>query len=353
MAIDDETLRLAGAAELIIGHEVDQATRDIVRAWARAWREIEGAWRDAIGDLVAASDDGQWPSSWVVQRAERARDALDAATTAVFDLTRLSGVRIMDGTGRIVNLTAERGLDDVLVSQLPKDPTVRAFVGLQFNRLDTGAVDRIVARTAGQVESALNPLSREAGEAMRRVLVRGVTMGDNPRAAAREMLRRVEGVFNGGLTRAMTIARTEMLDAHREATRATRVANADVVRGWVWISALDTRTCPSCIAMHGTEHDIDETGPDDHQQGRCSSIPLLKSWRDLGIDLDEPPSTVPDALDWFDGLPRTDQVKIMGPSRLAALDDGRVTFADMATRRSTVGWRDAWVPTPVRDLPAA
>jgi SPP1 gp7 family putative phage head morphogenesis protein len=353
MAIDDETLHLAGAAELLIDHEVNRATRDIVRAWARAWNELEATWRDAIGDLIAGSADGEWPSPWQVARAERAMAALDAATAEAYELSRLSGVRIMDGTGRIVNLTMEQGLDDILLSQAPADAEIRASLAVRFNRLDELAVDRIVTRTAGQVESALWPLSAQAGEAMRAVLIRGVAMGDNPRAAAREMLRRVEGAFNGGLTRALTIARTEMLDAHREATRGTRVANADLVRGWVWVSALDTRTCPSCWGMHGTEHDIAEPGPDDHQNGRCASIPLLKTWRDLGIDLDEPASMLPDAADRFANLSRADQLAIMGPARLAALDDGRATLADMATKRTTVGWRDSWAPTPVRDLPAA
>lgn len=351
MGVSDETLHLAGAAELLVDHEVNRATRDIIRAWARAWNELEATWRDAIADLIDQSEDGQWPSPWVVQRAERARDALDAATAEAYELSRLSGVRIMDGTGRIVNLTMEQGLDDILTAQLPADAEIRATIGARFNRLDRLAINRIVDRTAGQIESALSPLSRQSGEAMRRALIRGVAMGDNPRTAAREMLRRVQGAFNGGLTRALNLARTEMLDAHREATRGAMVANADVLRGWVWMSALDTRTCPSCWAMHGTEHEVGESGPDDHQQGRCSALPLLKTWRDLGIDLDEPPSVVPDAAERFAGMSRADQLAVMGPQRLAALNDGRATLSDMATRRTTVGWRDSWVPTPIRDLP--
>lgn len=349
MAIDDETLRLATSARLIVGREVDAATRDLVRSWARAWGELKDAWTDAIDDLIAMSDDGQWPSPWMVARAERARDALDASTQAIFDLSRQAGVRITDGTGRIVEVTVDRE-QTVLLAQAPADQ--RATLAVRFDRLDTAALERIVARTAGRVESLLNPLSLEASDAMRRALVRGIALGDNPRTTARVMVRRVEGAFNGGLARAVTIARTEMLDANREATRQTRIQNADLVRGWVWVSTLDTRSCPSCVAMHGTEHDVAEPGPDDHPQGRCSSIPLLKTWAELGFDLDEPASVLPDARAWFDGLSDAEQAALMGPERLALLQSGQVGWDDLATVRSNPGWRDDVVPTPVRDLRA-
>ncbi len=92
--------------------------------------------------------------------------------------------------------------------------------------------------------------------------------------------------------------------------------------------------------MHGTEHNLDETGPNDHQQGRCARVPKVKTWRELGFDLDEPQDVTPDARAWFEGLSREDQVKVMGPDRLAALDAG-VPWHELAQRRVNRGWRDS------------
>jgi hypothetical protein len=74
------------------------------------------------------------------------------------------------------------------------------------------------------------------------------------------------------------------------------------------------------------------------------------SWRDLGIDMDEPADVIPDAETTFRALPRDQQLAIMGPTRLAMLDDGVIAWADLARRRSNPGWRDSWTATPVRDL---
>ena len=186
---------------------------------------------------------------------------------------------------------------------------------------------------------------------MRRELIRGVAAGSNPRETARRMVKRAEGGFNGGLTRAMTIARTEMLDAHRQAAQHGQDRHTDVLTGWVWLCHLGPRTCPACLVHHGTVHTADEAGPHGHQCCRCSRMPKSKSWADLGFDgLDDPGDDVPDARAWFDAQPESVQLQIMGPERLRLLTAGKVSWADLAQLRRTRGWRDAWHVTPVKDL---
>lgn len=81
-------------------------------------------------------------------------------------------------------------------------------------------------------------------------------------------------------------------------------------------------------------------------------MPQTKTWRDLGFDIDEPASRVLSGEDWFARQPEATQLRIMGPARMQALQDG-VPFSSLAQRRSTPGWRDSFVPTPVRDLVGA
>jgi SPP1 gp7 family putative phage head morphogenesis protein len=348
VSINDETLRLARQLRIRVDREVDATVRDLVRSWARAWDEIHDAWAQAADALIAASRDGAWPDQWTIARHDRAVAALLAANDKTAELAEHTGITVTDAAGRAVEFTPEFEAR-LIASQMPRAAGARADLVTRFNRVDATSLQWIVQRTTEQILGDASSLGVYAQEQMRRTLIRGVALGDNPRQAARRMVRQAEGAFNGGLTRALTIARTEILDAHRASASASQMANRDVLSGWVWLAQLDTRTCPSCLAKHGTVHDLDETGPNDHPQGRCARMPKARSWRDLGIDLDEPADITPDAQAWFADLERQQQLQVMGPARLQALDGG-VPWSDLTQQRTNPGWRDSWVPTPARDL---
>lgn len=351
MSISDETLRVARQLRLTIKGIVDAETRTLVRAWARAWDGLAAEFDAAAADIVATFSEGRPATLGEVRRMTRARNALEAAQRSILTTFDAATVRIAAGAGEIVDVT--RLLDArQMATQLPRSAGTRAELAVRFDRVNPEALEAIVERTTRQVTSAAWPLADEATEAMLRALVQAVPQGLSPRAAARRMVNAVEGRFNGGLARALTVARTEMLDAYRAAAGAQQAANADMLAGWVWSAQLDDRTCPSCIGMHGTEHSLEESGPDDHQNGRCARVPLVKPWRQLGFDLREPASVVRSGPEWFDGLPEDRQERIVGPARLEALKSGRVSWADLSQRRRTTGWRDSLVPTPVKDLVA-
>jgi hypothetical protein len=349
VAIRQQTLRLLHQLTVTVGGEADQATRTMTAGWVRAWDELAPAWRETIAELVAkAAADGQWPPPWQLARMDRLASAVVATSNALDALAAKAGVTIAAGTGTIAAATveAEPGL---AASQLPAAAAQAATVAYAA-RLNPSALDVIVQRTTQQVTALTRPLSADATEAMRRSLIRGIAVGDNPRTAAADMLRRMEGDFNGGLGRAVNVARTEMLSAYRETSRYAHSANADVLAGWVWHASLGPRCCPSCWALNGTVHGLDEPGPQDHQQGRCSRLPKTKSWRELGFDLDEPPDLIPDArAKWF-AMSRADQDALFGPARAEMVRSGQVEWGQLASRRSNPGWRDSYVPTSVRDL---
>lgn len=353
MAVTAATLQLAAELRVTVTTLADDAVRSSVEAWTRAWGEIAGEFTDAITDLLLLANNGRWPSRRQVERADRARQALLVAAAQLDRLADQTKVTVTDAAGRAVTVTAQ-AQSAIAQSQLPP-PSVASPIalGFGFTQISQDAITAIVQRTTQQIEAVTRPLSRDAVEAMRGALVRGVTVGDNPRRAAADMLARVRGSFNGGLTRALTIARTEILDAHRAGAKAGQAAMSDVLAGWTWQAQLDRRTCPSCWAMHGTRHSLDEDGPNDHQQGRCTRLPITKTWRELGFNIPEPASVLPDAQATFAALPRTTQLDIMGPARLALLDAGRVNWPELSQVRSTTGWRDSHAPTPVRDLTSA
>ena len=352
MSINGETLAVTDQMRQQVAAHVDAATQDLALAWARAWNEVAGEWDAAVADLVAASKDGKWPPPGKVRRARRALRARDATRELLEDLRGMVPARIEADLPGLAEEAAE-WQRRLTASQYPPQAGGTVLVASNFDRVDPDAIRAIVDKISGDVRSRSWPLSTQAEAAMRSTLVKGVAVGQHPTAAAREMVARVRGDFNGGLRRAQVIARTEMLDAHREASRAQqdRLARQGVVTGWTWIATLDHRTCPSCLAMHGTEHPPSVAGPLDHQQGRCDRLPVTASWRDLGFEgIEEPPSIVPDAREWFDGLPESQREHIMGRARLALLDSGDITWEDLAQQRRTPGWRPSYAPTPVGDL---
>jgi len=352
MPVTRETLSLVRRLRVEVGSEADASVRALVKAWGRAWDEIAGQWRDGVSDLVALQAQLQrWPHAWEVSRVGRLRRALQAAEQSLTALAQQTGVTVSTAAGGVIAATAAAE-PAVLASQLPA--ASRAAAAVTFaDRLPKLALDAVVHRTTQRITAVSRPLSAAAYEAMQRELIRGVAVGDNPRETGRRMVARVRGAFDGGLVRATTVARTEVLDAYREASRASHTANSDVVSGYRWQATLDRRTCVACLAMNGETFGVTESGPADHQNGRCARVPVLRSWRQLGISLDEPPDRFPDARAWFAGLPEDQQVEMMGATRHALWSSGRVGWDDLAPRRSTSGWRDSYTPTSLRDLQRA
>ncbi|MFI6296846.1 phage minor head protein [Nonomuraea sp. NPDC050790] len=346
MAITSETLRLVASLRNQINSITDNTVRSLTVAWVRAWDEIVWEVIAALDELLRASNDG-WPSRRQIARTARAMSALDLAREA---LERLAGLAIQSITASVAEAArlSAAGQNDLIASQLP--PGSRRQLDIRFGRADQDPLAVIITRTTQRITSYVRPISKDATAAMKRELVRGVAVGDNPRESARRILQRVEGAFNGGLSRAATIARTEILDASRKAAEWSQEPHDDVLDGWVWNASLDPRVCPACLSMHGTQHPLSEPGPQGHPNCRCARTPKTKSWSDLGFGIPEPDDLLPDARSWFDALPTVDQQQIMGRARLDSLNRGDLDWADLAIKRENPDWRASYQVRPLKGL---
>lgn len=343
MAITHETLRLVAEMRAAVDQMADSTHRSLTGAWVRAWDQLAFDFTLALDELLAIRAD-RWPTRAQIQRANRAQWALETTQRALERLAAQARNEIIAAAHGGIG-AAIQGQEAIVASQLPP-----GYQGLRFNRVPEDQLAAIVDRTTQQITALTWPISAAATESIRNQLIRGMGMGLNPRDIARQMLARLEGEFNGGLSRALNIARTEILDAHRNAAMLSQLANRDVLKGWIWWAALTRRTCSSCWAQHGSEHPLDEPGPNDHQSGRCSRAPLTRSWKELGFDVHEPPSILPDARATFAALPKADQLHIMGPGRLAALNRGDIGWSDLSALRPSTAWRDSWGVRPLKDL---
>lgn len=345
MAITQETLREAKRLREQLLTMTDAQTVSLTRAWAEAWDALLPEFEVALTELLAAAKDGKVTRA-MAARNVRLQGALRAAREHLEILAPASADIVTRDLSWAV-LDAAEGHHALMASQVPP-PTTGMTV--TFHRVPHDVLVAIVERTTEQIHSDFLPLSRDVEAKMKRALVRGIATGEGPAKTASRLIRETEGAFNGGLTRALNISRTETLDAHRAGGKAVEMANRDVLAGWEWSANLDRRTCPSCLSKHGQQFPLEDDGPWDHQQGRCARIPVTKTWKELGFDIEEPKSDTKDARQWFDNLTPDTQREIMGPARLKLLQDGDISWADLSSKHSTAGWRDSYVVTPLKDL---
>lgn len=348
MAVTAETLRIVTQLRRQLDAMTSAQTLALTKAWVEAWDVLAPEFQTALVDLIGAGG-GTVPYKTVAANI-RLRDALQHTREILDELAAQTNTIVSNDVSQAV-LDAVDGHAALISSQLPPNT---AGAGVSFTRMSQDALAAIVERTTEQIHSSTLPLPADVERIMKRELLRGIVVGDNPTRTAGRIVKQAEGRFNGGLTRALTIARTETLDAHRAATKASEKANKEVLQEWEWHASLGARTCPSCWAKHGIRHPLDEDGPNDHQNGRCTRVSITKSWAELGFKgIDEPASVTPDAEAVFNSLTPETQRAIMGPERLRMLQDGDIKWADLSTIKQTAGWRDSYTVTPLKDLKAA
>ncbi|WP_187275389.1 hypothetical protein [Methylobacterium sp. WL6] len=135
------------------------------------------------------------------------------------------------------------------------------------------------------------------------------------------------------------------------ASEATYERNADLISGVRWVSVLDSRTTPVCMARDGKVYEPGKgPRPPAHWRCRSTTTPVIKSFRDLGIDLDEVPAGTRASMDgqvpadltygaWLAKQPASVQDEILGPTKGLLFRKGEVPvdrFVDRSGHAYTI-----------------
>jgi len=88
-----------------------------------------------------------------------------------------------------------------------------------------------------------------------------------------EMSKEIRAIEEMSKYRADMIARTETIRAYNEA--AVNQYKENEIEKWIWITAIDERTCDECMALDGTEHTFDDERPPAHPLCRCAVAPAV------------------------------------------------------------------------------
>lgn len=237
------------------------------------------------------------------------------------ELTGL-GAHEADFQSRMITSSVPISLDLVKPSAAQLYAAVQArpfqgrFLKEWFAGLEQGAGQRVAsAIQIGFVE----------GESIDRIIrrVRG-TRAQQFKDGALEINRRsAQMVVRTAINHTATVARNE-----------TYKQNEDVIKGVRWVSTLDTRTSPICQSRDGEVFEVDSgPRPPAHPNCRSSTVPVLKSWKEMGINLKEAPEGTRASMDgqvpasmtyneWLRKQPVYVQDDVLGKTKAKLYRDG-------------------------------
>ena len=346
MAINPATIRSvdqarAALAALVNGF-IEVQSLEYVRLLERVITQLRRLMLQEIDLLAeAGEDDPDFVLNIAsIQQRERVENLIRTLNFGLRDWADIATQRAIKTAVKDIIPLGEEADEEAIRSQLPRE--MRDFARAPAPE----ALEAIVGSTERRMDGVLQPLSRQYARDINDALIDGIALGKNPRRAVSELTAEVQRMLTANGTDALRFFRTEMLNAYRQADLTTRTANEDVLRAWMWYSAADERTCVACWAMHGTEHATTEFGPDDHPNGRCVAIPIVRP--ELALSgLPE----IPTRDELWARLSPAQQARVLGPTREFLFRTGRIGWQDLSRLRpGSEQYRPFHQATSVRDL---
>lgn len=261
------------------------------RQWKQVQNRLQLYIQQVADEIDARRTAGQAVNSSALYRLERYKDLMrqvkvEAAKYENFATGVISGEQQVYG---------ELGIEAAQQS-------IRtAGYSAQFNRINVGAVQDMVGLTADG--SPLFDLLKKRALApdmlsgLTNAMIEAVSLGYNPAKTAGIMANGL----NQGLSKALTIARTEQIRVYRQAT-FDQYAASGVVDQWQRHAAKSERTCLVCMALDGQIQNVGSLFAS-HPNCRCYVVPILK-----GVEY----SARQSGQDWLENKPAEYQKKVLG-----------------------------------------
>lgn len=200
--------------------------------------------------------------------------------------------------------------------------TATEAFNMTWDRLPTESIETLLGflREDSPLHTNLTrDLGTTAATVFEQNLIEGIALGYNSAKVAKA----IDSSLGQPLSWTLNSVRTANLWTYREASRANYLNNSEIVEGWKWYAALDSRTCMSCFSQHGKEFTLEQS-LNDHHQGRCTQIPIVSP--KYGITQPE----IPLGEDVFNSMPRDRQISQMGLGKFNAYRDGEFKFSELS-----------------------
>ena len=159
-----------------------------------------------------------------------------------------------------------------------------------------------------------------------------------------QITQRIRKTINTQSRHAQSIARTALNGISSDIREGIYKENSDIVKGVRWVSALDMRTTDLCISLDGKVYPVGEgRRPPAHTNCRSTTVPITKSWRELGIDKDDlSPGTRRDMNgsvpanttypEWLKGQTQKTQEEVLGVGKAQLFRNGDLDLNKFVNR---------------------
>lgn len=147
------------------------------------------------------------------------------------------------------------------------------------------------------VKDWFSKLAKDTAFAINRQIQMGMIEGEG----IEKLVRRIKGtraanysdaILNAPRHNLRAVVRTSVSHVSHLARDEVYSANTDIVKGVQIMATLDTRTCVECMNLDGEVYPVDEgRRPPFHYSCRCTTAPVLRSWKELGIPAQEAPAS--------------------------------------------------------------
>jgi len=191
------------------------------------------------------------------------------------------------------------------------------------------------------LEEVFSSMAANKEEMIRGALRLGMVQGES----VPDMVKRLkgtraaqyqDGLLEGSRRSMANIVRSVVQHTNNTAVQATFAKNKDVVKGWLYVASLDSRTCSVCFSQSGKTFPLGEGPlPIRHISCRCFQAPEIATWKELGFDdlpefgdfqrasKDGPVDANISFNDWLKGQDNKTQTELLGPARARLFADGK------------------------------
>lgn len=163
-----------------------------------------------------------------------------------------------------------------------------------------------------------------------------------------KVLNYADGLMDASRGHIEGMVRTALNHTANHTRQAFYSANSSLVKKWMFVATLDSRVSITCASLSGKTFPIG-TGPQPprHINCRSSSAPVLASWRELGINIDELPESTRSSMDgqmpenitfsnWLRGKSAAVQDDILGSTRGKLFRSGNIEVDRFANNKGKV-----------------
>jgi hypothetical protein len=224
----------------------------------------------------------------------------------------------LSGQIEAVSRAAEAG--GVAVGTRAGAKAMQDTVGVSFNQPSVEQIRSLVGYVDSPAfQASLANYGAYHGEQAADIILDGASRGVDPIKTARQVRQYVGKM---PMFDALRTVRTVQLYSARQGSHEIYRANADVISGWMWSSALQRTTCMACRSQHGKVFPLDKA-LNDHHLGKCAPVPVTRRWSDFGFSSgSEVLDGVPTGIQLFERMSQAEQIAAMGKAAYMAWKDG-------------------------------